>query len=227
MEDGLTERVEALERAVTGGDHDLSALADDADALDSLARLDEQVDDLETRTAELEAATQALRGYVGNVRAVNEEVETRAETALAKVEALEERGPQTEAEPETGQTSNGRSADTGFESSTPGAGRHTRTGRSGSEQPPGNESRPPRTGGKGVEQEMKDGTETHHCTSCGQVRPDSTCGPVDGAAGPTTEERMGAEPWDSDGTESLRQRDPLVSEAEDDPSTLDRFKQLL
>ena len=39
MDDALTERVEALERAVTDGDHDLSALADDAEALDRLDAL--------------------------------------------------------------------------------------------------------------------------------------------------------------------------------------------
>jgi hypothetical protein len=39
--------------------------------------------------SELEAATQALRGYVGNVRAVNRDIEQRADTALAKAESVE------------------------------------------------------------------------------------------------------------------------------------------
>ncbi|MFC7057677.1 DUF7310 family coiled-coil domain-containing protein [Halovenus salina] len=89
MDDALVERVDALERAVTDGDHDLSALATEAAARDRLDDLEDQCEQLEARVAELEAATQALRGYVGNVRAVNEEVETRAEQALSKAESLE------------------------------------------------------------------------------------------------------------------------------------------
>lgn len=97
MDDALVERVDALERAVTDGDHDLSALATEAAARDRLDSLEDQCEQLEARIAELEAATQALRGYVGNVRAVNEEVETRAEQALSKAESLEaqlQEGPQ-------------------------------------------------------------------------------------------------------------------------------------
>lgn len=89
MDDALTERVEALERAVTDGDHDLSALADDAEALDRLDALEDRIEDIGERVDELEAATQALRGYVGNIRSVNQDVEQRADTALAKVESLE------------------------------------------------------------------------------------------------------------------------------------------
>ena len=89
MDDALTERVEALERAVTDGDHDLSALTAEANALERLGRLDEQLEEMQDRVAELEAATQAVRGYVGNVRAVNEEVEQRADSALAKAESVE------------------------------------------------------------------------------------------------------------------------------------------
>ena len=37
------------------------------------------------------SATQALRGYVGSIRAVNEDVEQRADAALATVERLESR----------------------------------------------------------------------------------------------------------------------------------------
>jgi len=97
MDDALRERVEALERAVTDGDHDLSAFADEAAALDRLDTLEADVADLADRVEELEAATQALRGYVGNVRSVNTDVEQRADAALAKAEALERRLPETAA----------------------------------------------------------------------------------------------------------------------------------
>lgn len=49
----------------------------------------DRLDDLEGRVAELEAAVQALRGYVGSVRAVNEDIEQRADLALRKVTAIE------------------------------------------------------------------------------------------------------------------------------------------
>lgn len=89
MEDTLERRIEALERAITEGEHDLAALTEEADALERLDELDSTVDQLEETVTELEAATQALRGYVGNVRSVNRDVEQRADTALAKVEKLE------------------------------------------------------------------------------------------------------------------------------------------
>jgi uncharacterized coiled-coil protein SlyX len=72
--DALERRLDAVERA----------LADDA-PLEGVDRLD----DLETRIAELEAAVQALRGYVGSVRAVNEDVERRADRAFRKARAVE------------------------------------------------------------------------------------------------------------------------------------------
>lgn len=91
MEDSIERRLEAVERALTDGDHDLSALGEEADALERLDALAADVESLGDRVAELEAATQAIRGYVGNVRAVNQEVEQRADLALSKAEAaLEE-----------------------------------------------------------------------------------------------------------------------------------------
>lgn len=68
----LHERIDTLERTLTG-----SSESDD---------LPERLAALETQVAELEAAVQALRGYVGNVRHVNSEVERRVDTALAAVE---------------------------------------------------------------------------------------------------------------------------------------------
>jgi uncharacterized protein YoxC len=87
MEDSIERRLEAVERALTDGDHDLSALGEEADALERLDALAADVESLGDRVAELEAATQAIRGYVGNVRAVNQDVEQRADLALSKAEA--------------------------------------------------------------------------------------------------------------------------------------------
>ena len=89
MDDALEKRIEALERAITDGEHDLSALATDAEATERLTAVESRLDGLDDRVAELEAATQALRGYVGNIRSVNRDVEKRADTALAKAESLE------------------------------------------------------------------------------------------------------------------------------------------
>jgi hypothetical protein len=72
--DSIERRLDAVERALT----------DD----EPLERAD-RVAELETRIAELEAAVQALRGYVGSVRAVNEEIEQRADRALRTAEAVE------------------------------------------------------------------------------------------------------------------------------------------
>lgn len=86
MDETFEDRLAAVERALTDGDHDCSALAEGAATAERVAALEADVEELADRVAELEAATQALRGYVGNVRSVNEEVEQRADTALAKAE---------------------------------------------------------------------------------------------------------------------------------------------
>ena len=72
--DSLSRRLDAVERALS-----------EEEPLERADRLD----DLETRVAELEAAVQAIRGYVGEVRAINEDVERRADRALRKAEAVE------------------------------------------------------------------------------------------------------------------------------------------
>lgn len=90
MDDELLDRVETLERAVTDGDHDFSGLTDDTAALERLESLEDHLEEIDEEITELKAATQALRGYVGNIRAVNEDVENTAEKALSKVERLEQ-----------------------------------------------------------------------------------------------------------------------------------------
>lgn len=89
--DSIEARLEAVERALTDGETPVANLEDAATLRSGLVETNERLDDLEERVAELEAATQAIRGYVGNVRQVNEDVERRADAALAKAEALADR----------------------------------------------------------------------------------------------------------------------------------------
>lgn len=76
---------EGTERTDDGREPD-----DRSGSVDRVARLESEIDDLESRVAELEAATEALRGYAGSVRSVNRAVERRADRALATAERLEE-----------------------------------------------------------------------------------------------------------------------------------------
>jgi chromosome segregation ATPase len=82
--DRLDERLQAVERALTGSDAAVADLGDDAAAAAEREALESRVADLESRVEELEAATQAIRGYVGSIRAGNREVERRADLALAR-----------------------------------------------------------------------------------------------------------------------------------------------
>ena len=82
--DRIEARLSAVERAVTGSDARPADAAAEAEATAERERLESRLDDLEERVAELEAATQAIRGYAGAVRAVNSEVERRADLALAR-----------------------------------------------------------------------------------------------------------------------------------------------
>lgn len=87
----LDRRLRAVERALTDGDHDVAALNDAAELADRLEDAEDRIATLEQRTADLDAAVQAVRGYVGNVRSVNEDVEERADAALAAVDRIERR----------------------------------------------------------------------------------------------------------------------------------------
>ncbi|WP_435069523.1 DUF7310 family coiled-coil domain-containing protein [Haloplanus sp. C73] len=87
-DDTLTERVAALERAVTDGHAD-DGLPDTARMATRLDDAESAVAELDDRVAELEATVQALRGFAGGVRAVDEAVERRANDAVARVERLE------------------------------------------------------------------------------------------------------------------------------------------
>lgn len=85
----LADRLDAVERALTDDETDLTDVRTAATLHDDLERLERRVADLEETVEELDAAVDAVRGYAGNVRAVNREVERRASAALAKAEALE------------------------------------------------------------------------------------------------------------------------------------------
>ncbi|ELZ73079.1 hypothetical protein C5B91_02220 [Haloferax sp. Atlit-10N] len=85
----LAARLDAVERTITDGDADFSSLEDLASVERRVSELESAVGSLTERLDEMDAATQAMRGYLGGVRAVNEDVERRANAALAKAESLE------------------------------------------------------------------------------------------------------------------------------------------
>jgi len=100
----LAERLRTVERAVTDGTMEFPEVTELAGLEKRVETVEQRVDDIDERTGELEAATQALRGYVGNIRAVNEDVEQRADAALAATDRLEVRldeelGPQSASDP--------------------------------------------------------------------------------------------------------------------------------
>lgn len=89
MSADLRRRLEAVERAVTDGHTDLPALDEAADVADRLATLETRIERVETRLDDLDATTQALRGYLGGVEGASAAVERRADLALSKAEAVE------------------------------------------------------------------------------------------------------------------------------------------
>ncbi|WP_424008150.1 DUF7310 family coiled-coil domain-containing protein [Haloferax denitrificans] len=102
----LAARLDAVERTITDGDADFSSLEDLAAVERRVSELESAVESLTERLDEMDAATQAMRGYLGGVRAVNEDVERRANAALAKAESLE-----SELVDETASPAGSRSAD--------------------------------------------------------------------------------------------------------------------
>jgi hypothetical protein len=90
--DDVEARLEAVERALADGETDLAAVTEAAEYERTLDELRERVDELESQVTDLTASVQAVRGYVGNVRTVNRDVERRADAALAKVEELARQG---------------------------------------------------------------------------------------------------------------------------------------
>lgn len=95
----LDERLAAVERALTETDRPPADIPEMAVAADEREALGDQLAALETRVTELEAAVQAVRGYAGAIRAVNREVERRADLALARATAARAEAVETGAEP--------------------------------------------------------------------------------------------------------------------------------
>ncbi|MFB6105492.1 MAG: hypothetical protein ABEJ70_00825 [Halobacteriaceae archaeon] len=81
-DESVDERLRAVERTLTDG-RPVADLADEAALQDRLDAMADRLDAVEAAVDDLEGATQALRGYVGNVRAVNRDVERRADAAFA------------------------------------------------------------------------------------------------------------------------------------------------
>ncbi|SMO36025.1 DUF7310 family coiled-coil domain-containing protein [Halorubrum cibi] len=98
----IEERLDAVERALTGTDRPVAGVADRATADAERKAIAERLDAIETRIEELEAATQAVRGYAGAIRAVNREVERRADLALARATAARDGDVPASEEPNDG-----------------------------------------------------------------------------------------------------------------------------
>lgn len=85
----LERRLTAIERALDGDwetvDDGSTAHPQDRESVEA------RLSTIEERLDELDAAVQSVRGFLGGVSAVNEQVEQRADTALAAVERLEHR----------------------------------------------------------------------------------------------------------------------------------------
>lgn len=92
--DDLSERLRAVERALTDAD---TAVADLSETAAVQERLDDVESDLETLTERLDAldaTVQSLHGYVGELEHVNDRVERRADAARAAVERLDDQPAQ-------------------------------------------------------------------------------------------------------------------------------------
>lgn len=90
MPDDIDERLRAVERALTDGETPATDLSDAAAVHERLDALDERVGELAARMDALDATVQSLHGYVGELEAVNDRVERRADAARAAVERLED-----------------------------------------------------------------------------------------------------------------------------------------
>lgn len=102
----LDERLRAVERTLTDTDRDLTAIADAAERTDRIDRLEDRSDRLQNRLEELESAVESVRGYVGQIKAVNREVERRANAALAATQGVAD---------DSDLSANGHDPDSGFE----------------------------------------------------------------------------------------------------------------
>ena len=109
------ERLAAVERAVTDEDVPVASVDDAAALTTRLDAVESRLETLEARIDETDAAVAAVRGYVGEVRHVNDEVERRANAAVAAVDRLDAAsgGPPPIATAQTGGSSGPASAPSG------------------------------------------------------------------------------------------------------------------
>jgi chromosome segregation ATPase len=128
----LAERLRTVERAVTDGTTEFPEVTELAELENRMDTVEGRLDNIDERTAELEAATQALRGYMGNVRTVNEDIEQRADAALAATDRLEVRLDEelaslSASDPSAARTDQRRTGSTQAPSSSPAGDNHTET----------------------------------------------------------------------------------------------------
>lgn len=91
MTDGdITERLRAVERALTDADTEVADLSEAAAVHERLDELAADVETLAERLDALDATVQSLHGYVGELEHVNDRVERRADAARAAVERLDD-----------------------------------------------------------------------------------------------------------------------------------------
>jgi len=87
----LDQRLAAVERVVVDGDIAVEELADCAALAEDIERLESRLEDHERRLAALKGTTDALGGFMSNVKGVNQTVERQANGAIAAVDRLEHR----------------------------------------------------------------------------------------------------------------------------------------
>ncbi|WP_332898333.1 DUF7310 family coiled-coil domain-containing protein [Haladaptatus sp. CMSO5] len=102
--DALEERLSAVERTLTDTDQPVSDLEHVAALTQRIDAVTDRLDTIDERLDRLDAAVQAVRGYVGQQKAVNDDVEQRADAALAAVDRLERTLDSTQPEPEPRQS---------------------------------------------------------------------------------------------------------------------------
>lgn len=89
MSSDLTDRVRALERAVSTRDEPPTPIPAISGVSSEVSDLDDRVVTIESRVADLAARQQAVEAYVDQIDHVNDTIERRADAALAAVDRLE------------------------------------------------------------------------------------------------------------------------------------------
>lgn len=102
--DSLDDRLRAVERALTNADQSVADVEDVATLTRQVETLTTQLETVEQRLDRLDAAVQAVRGYVGQQKAVNDDVERRADAALAAIDRVERELEPARFEPEPRQS---------------------------------------------------------------------------------------------------------------------------